>query len=123
MCRQRISIRLSSGAYGIKYFIINPFFFHRAIYSSNASLLCMEALSITTTVFFLIFLQKSFKQATTTEVLKDCSKRYGYTSFFLFIKPKTFMRLPFVVGISMMLPASCQAYGIEGARVHPDSSK
>src|SRR6266536_3324724 len=66
MCRHSISIRLSSGAYGIKYLIINPFFFHRAIYSSNSSLLCMEELSITTTVFFLIFLQKSFKQATTT---------------------------------------------------------
>src|SRR5712671_3745797 len=87
MCRHSISIRLSSGAYGIKYLIINPFFFHRAIYSSNSSLLCMEELSITTTVFLLIFLQKSFKQATTTEVLRDWSKRYGYNSFFLFISP------------------------------------
>src|SRR6201998_1459370 len=111
MCRQSISIRLSSGAYGIKYLIVNPFFFHRVIYSSNSSLLCMEELSITTTVFFLIFLQKSFKQAT-TEVLMDWSKRYGYNTFFLFIKPKTFIRFPFVAGSSMTLPTSCQAYGI-----------
>src|SRR6266436_8103667 len=95
MCRQSISIRLSSGAYGIKYLIINPFFFHRAIYSSNSSLRCMEELSITTTVFFLIFLQKSFKHATTTAVFMDWSKRYGYKAFLLFIKPQTFIRPPF----------------------------
>src|SRR6266851_532788 len=98
MCRQSISIRLSSGAYGINYLIINPFFFHRAIYSSNSSLRCMEEFSITTTVFFLIFLQKSFKQATITAVVMDWSKRYGYKPFFLFITPKTFVRLPFVAG-------------------------
>src|SRR2546425_4095753 len=90
---------LCAGAYGIKYLIINPFFFHRGIDSSNSSLLCMEELSIITIVFFLIFLQKSFTQAITTEVLMDCSKRYGYNSFFLFIKPKTFIRLPFVAAI------------------------
>src|SRR6266508_5337198 len=109
MCRHSISIRLSSGAYGIKYLIINPFFLHKRIHYSNSLLLCMEELSITTTVFFLIFLQKSFKQATTTEVFRDCSKRYGYNSFFLFIKLKTIRRPPFVSEISMTLTASCQA--------------
>src|ERR1700704_1555741 len=109
MCRHSISIRFSSGAYGIKYLIINPFFFHRGRDSSNSSLLCMEELSIITTVLFLIFLQKLFTQATTTEVLMDCSKRYGYNSFFLFIKPKIFIRPPFVAGISMTLPDSCRS--------------
>src|SRR5262249_23034534 len=39
----------------------------------------------------------------------------GFTlikSFFLFIKPTMFIRVPLVAGISMTVPGSCQAYGI-----------
>src|SRR5262249_26121081 len=50
--RQSISMRFSSGEYVLKYLIINPFFFHRGRHSSNSSLVCTEALSMTTTVFF-----------------------------------------------------------------------
>ena len=50
----KISIRFNSGEYGLRYLMINPTYFQEGIWSSNSSLLWIDALSITTTVFFLI---------------------------------------------------------------------
>jgi hypothetical protein len=54
MRRHRMSIRFHSGEYGLRDLLINPCCFQEGRRSSHASLLWMEALSTTTTVFFVI---------------------------------------------------------------------
>jgi hypothetical protein len=54
MRRQRISIRFNSGEYVGRYLMSKPCFFQYGRRSSNSSLVWIDALSMTTTVFFVI---------------------------------------------------------------------
>src|SRR6266487_2474085 len=109
MRRHRISIRFNSGEYGGKYLMINPFFFQEGSLSSNSSLVWIDALSMTTTVFFVSVRQKVSKQAITTPVCMEPSNINGCRSFWRFINPSTLIRPYFLAGSSMTLLGSCQA--------------
>src|SRR6266568_7753789 len=109
MRRQRISIRFNSGEYGGRYLMINPCFFQQGTRSSNSSLLWIEALSTTTTVFFVIVRQNASKQAITTPVWIDCSNIKVCKSLLRFINPNTLIRPYRMAGSSMTLLGSCQA--------------
>src|SRR5712691_7144501 len=73
MRRQRISIRFNSGEYVGRYLMSNPCFFQKGIRSAKSSLVWIDTLSIITTVFCVIVLQKASKQAITTPVWIDWS--------------------------------------------------
>ena len=78
---------------------------------------------MTTTVFCLRVLLHASQQAITTSVCTDCAKSNGCTSFLLFLTPQTFLRPYWRAGMSITVPGSCPAEGIDGSRVKPDSSQ
>src|SRR5215831_20668617 len=90
MRRQRISIKFNSGEYGLRYLMTNPCFFQYGIRSSNSSLVWIDALSTTTTVFFVIVRQNASKQAMTTPVCMDASNINACKLLGRFINPNTF---------------------------------
>src|SRR4030095_3810475 len=117
------SIRCNSGEYGGRYLMTHPCFFQEGIRCSHSSLVCIDALSMITTVFFVIVCQNASKQAITTPVWIDCSNIEACKSLWRFINPHTLIRPYFMAGSSMTLSGSCQAYGMVRSSAKPDSSK
>src|SRR6266446_240580 len=103
--RHRMSIRFNSGEYGGRYLMTNPCFFQYGIRSSNSSLVWIDALSMTTTVFFVIVRQKASKHAITTPVWMDSSNINGCKSLWRFINPSTFEFIPIKSSVAKGLGA------------------
>src|SRR5512139_2170832 len=103
--------------------IVNFCSCHRSILSLNSWLVWVGALSITNTVGRSKACAKRSMQATTTAVVTLCSNTHDWNGPFLFIKPNTFRRLLLAQGTPMVFPTGCQAQGMQGSRVKPDSSK
>ncbi len=67
--------------------------------------------------------ENASKQAVTISEVTEQSKTQGKKSFCLFKNPNTLILEVFPLGSKSCSSSSCQAYGISGTPVKPDSSK
>lgn len=105
------------------FIIVKPCWRHRSMFSWNSTLVWIAALSIIGVVGRRRVEIKWSIPATTTALVTVPSNTLEVNAHSRLTNPSTLSRLLLAQGTSMVSPRGCQAYGMQGVKVKPASSK